>query len=132
MPIMRRRLGDGAVHAERVEDAGEDEGDAGRPQYPPVAAGQFEQAEQDQDDRHVLGIIAVGADPPEQRLVAAVADADLELPPQPAHPPASQMCRMAAAPAMVSVIGRIMANFPSLGPDARTRRPCLQLQGNSL
>src|SRR4030095_7715292 len=76
----------GAVHAEGVQDAGEDEGDACRPQYPSVAASQLEQAEQDQDDRHVLVIIAVPPMPPEQRFVAAVTDADLELSPRPAHP----------------------------------------------
>ena len=82
MPATRRSRA-GPVHAEGVGDAGEDEERWPRPTARgSVAARELDQAEQDQEDRHVLGEIAVRAHPREQHLVAAVADADLQRPPQ--------------------------------------------------
>ena len=88
MPPTRKRVRARPVHAEGVGDAGEDEEDAGGPEDEVAADRQLERAEQDQEDRHVLGEIGVGAHPAQQHLVAAVAEADLERPPQPADPQA--------------------------------------------
>ena len=73
-------------------------------------AGQLEQRQQDQEERRIFGKLACARIRAQQGLVAAVADAGSSgCGARAMTRRLSQMWSRAAAPAMVSVIGRIMA-----------------------
>src|ERR1043165_9020497 len=123
MPTILKRLGDGWSMPKAW---------AMRARMKAIAAAQLQQADQDEHDRHVLDIIGVGADPPQQRLVAAVAEPDPELAPDPADTGGEPDEEQGAGAGEGERDRQDHDDIPSLGQGNRTRPRGLQPLPNAL